>query len=63
MIPIIAFDYGYMTQEDADTFPILVCRDSRHGQTGATCCEKKGPTAHAVSFMVGFIKDFWVSSG
>ena len=34
--PIVAFNYGSMTQENADTFPILFCRDSRYGQTGAT---------------------------
>ena len=43
--PIVAFDYGFLTQENADTFPLLICRDSRYGQTGATCCERKGPTA------------------
>ena len=31
--PIVAFDYGFLTQETADTFPILICRDSRYGQT------------------------------
>ena len=41
--PIVAFDYGLLTQENADTLPILICRDSRYGQTGATCCERKGP--------------------
>ena len=46
-----------MTQENADTFPILICRDSRYGQSGATCCERKGPTAYSNSFLVGFIKD------
>ena len=46
-----------MTQENADTFPILICRDSRYGQTGATRCERKGPTACSISFLVGFIKD------
>ena len=39
------------------TFPILICRDSRYGQTGATCCERKGPTAYSIPFLVGFIKD------
>ena len=24
---IVAFDYGFLTQENADTFPILICRD------------------------------------
>ena len=47
----------FLTQENADTFPILICRDSRYGQTGATCCERKGPTAYSVKFLVGFIKD------
>ena len=55
--PIVAFDYGFLTQENADTFPILICRDSRYGQTGATCCERKGPTAYSLSSLFGFIKD------
>ena len=55
--PIAAFGHGFLTQENTDTFPILICRDSRYGQTGATCCKRKGPTAYAVSFLVGFIKD------
>ena len=33
--------------------PILICRDSKYGQTGATCCERKG----SIAFLVGFIKD------
>ena len=32
--PIVAFDYGFLTQENADTFPILIFRDSRYGQAG-----------------------------
>ena len=38
-------------------FPILICRDSRYGQTGATCCERKAPTAYSISYLVGFIQD------
>ena len=38
-------------------FPILISRDSKYGQTGATCCERKGPSAYSISFLVGFIKD------
>ena len=55
--PIVAFDYGILTQENADTFPIRICRDSRYGQMETTCCERKGPTAYSISFLVGFIKD------
>ena len=55
--PIVAFDYRFLTQENPNTFPILICRDSKYGQTGATCSERKGPTAYFVSFLVGFIKD------
>ena len=55
--PIAAFDYGFLTQENADKFPILICRDSRYGQTAATFCERKGPTAYSISFLVGFIED------
>ena len=54
--PIVVFDCGFLTQENADAFPTLICRDSRFGQTGATC-ERKGPTAYAISFLVGFVKD------
>ena len=59
--PIVPFDYGFLTQENADTFPILICRDSRYGQTGATCCERKSPTAYSISFLAGFIKDLGFS--
>ena len=55
--PIVAFDYGIMTQENADTFPSLTCRDGRYGQTKAACRERKGPTAYSMSFVVGFIKN------
>ena len=46
--PIVASDYGFVTQEHEDTFPSLICRDSRYGQTGATCCERRGPTAYSI---------------
>ena len=26
---------GFLTQENADTLPILICRDSRHGSNGS----------------------------
>ena len=46
--PIVAFDHGFMTKENPDTFPILICRDSRYGQMGATCCERKDSTAYSI---------------
>ena len=49
-----------MTQEIADTFPIVICGDSRYGQTGATCCERKGPTAYSVSVARVFHQKSWV---
>ena len=55
--PIVAFDHSFLTQENADMLPILICRGSRHGQMGVTCCERKGPTAYSISLLVGFIKD------
>ena len=55
--PNVAFDYGFLRQGNADTFPITICRDNRYGQTGATCCERKRPTAYSISFFVGFIND------
>ena len=54
--PIAVFDYGFLTKENEDTFPILIFRDSRHGQTGATCCGRKGPTAYSISLLVGSSK-------
>ena len=29
--PIVTFDDGALTLENADTFPILICRDCRYG--------------------------------
>ena len=49
--------YGFRTLVAADTFPILICRDSKYDHTGATCCERKGPTAYVISFLAGFIQD------
>ena len=31
--PSVAFDFGFLTQENADTFPILICREGRYGQS------------------------------
>ena len=50
--PIIAFDYGFQTKENADTSQILICQDSRYGQTEATCFELKGPAASSISFLL-----------
>ena len=33
---MVAFGYCFTTQENADTFPIPICRGSRFGQTGVT---------------------------
>ena len=52
----VACDYGSMTQENADTFQILICQDGRYDQTGATHCERKGPAAYYISFLVGSSK-------
>ena len=32
--PFVAFDYGFMTQENADKFPILIYRGSRYARNG-----------------------------
>ena len=50
--PMVAFDYGVLTLETADIFPILMCRDHVCGQAGATCCERKDPIAYSISFLV-----------
>ena len=46
----------FLTQENPDTFPILICRDSKHGETGATCSERKGPATCFISLLVGFTR-------
>ena len=33
-----------------------MCRDSKYGQNGATCCERKGPTAYFIKFLVVVFK-------
>ena len=55
--PMVAFDCVFLTQENADTFPILNCRDNRRGQTGVTCCERKDPTSYLISLRGDFIED------
>ena len=30
--PMVAFDRVFLTQENSDLFPVLMCRDNRHGQ-------------------------------
>ena len=57
--PIVAFDYGFLTLENPDTFPILICRDSKYGHTGATCCERKRPTAYAISLSCWYHQRSW----
>ena len=32
--PSVAFDFGFLTQENADTFPILICRDRQVWSNG-----------------------------
>ena len=48
---MVAFDCVFLTQENADTFPILICRDNRRGRIGATCFERKGPTASFIPLL------------
>ena len=50
--PMVAFEHVSLTQESADTFPILICRDHEQSQTGVTCCERKDPTSYLISFLV-----------
>ena len=51
-IPMVAFDCSFLTPENADTFPMLICRDHRQSQTVVTCCERKDSTSHLISFLV-----------
>ena len=34
---MVAFDYVFLTLENADIFPILIGRDHGQSQTGVTC--------------------------
>ena len=47
-----------VTQEGADTFSILVARDSKFGFSAATSCESRGLHAYAVSFLVDMLRHF-----
>ena len=38
---IVVFGCGFMTQQNGDMCQILIWRDNRVGQIGATCCERK----------------------
>ena len=49
---MVAFGYVFLTPEKADVLPILICRDHVCGRMGATCFERKGPTAYSISFLV-----------
>ena len=55
--PVVGFDYGFMTQHQADTMPILAVRDSRYHYTKATTVPSKGPGDYAVAFLVGYLRD------
>ena len=50
--PMATFDCCFLTQENADTFSFLICRDHRKSQTGVRCCERKDPTSYLISFLV-----------
>ena len=38
-------------------FQFWFAETAGYGQTGAACCERKGPAAYSISFLVGFIED------
>ena len=57
MTPTVSFNYDFLTRENADVLPFLICRESRYVNTGATCFERKGFTAYSISFLIHFIKD------
>ena len=50
--PRVAFDNVLLTLENADIFPILICREHVFGRAGATCCERKDSIAYSISFLV-----------
>ena len=43
---MVAFDYVFLTPENVDIFPILICRDHGQSQTGVTCYERKESTLY-----------------
>ena len=53
-----SFRLRFLDTENA-TFPILLCRDS-YGQTGATCCERKGPTTYFHFISCSFHQRSWL---
>ena len=54
---MVVFDCSFLTQENADTSRILICRGHVCGQTGVTGFEWKGPTACQIPLLFELIKD------
>ena len=65
--PMVAFDCGFLTRENADTFPILICRDrfscidtflipirrdDGHSEMKVTCFERKDSISYLSPFLV-----------
>ena len=51
-LPLVSFDYVFSTQENADTFPILIRRDDGQSQTRVACCERKDSFPHLIPLLV-----------
>ena len=54
--PIVSLNYDFTTQENADIFPILICRRIRCGQAVTLCYVWKRILENSISFPADFIK-------
>ena len=54
-IPELAFDYGYMSKDDAKCLPIICCRHRGFSHHAGTFVESKGRNDYTVQFIVQWI--------
>ena len=53
----IISDYGYMGEEDKDSIPLLIIKDSKSKRCWATVVDAKGATEFAVGFYISVLKE------
>ena len=56
-VPVVGVDYAFMTQQEADTIPILAVRDSLYKYVAASCVPNKGGSPYAVKYLSGVLRD------
>jgi hypothetical protein len=55
--PKLSLDYGYMSKREDDVLPILFAKEAKTKLPASAMVEAKGPTTHAVKFLIAVIKE------